>query len=610
MINIKGIEYQVKVWDMEFLGDEVAIDTETCITPFTETPDIVTFQAYGGGNYVYFVEKSKIALFLNKHYNSKLIAHNFPFDADVIHKATNSKMLYEWYDRSLIYDTGVLYRLLHLATVGDIPFKYSLAHCADRILNVELVKDERRENFGQFVNTNIKNIPEEYLEYAGKDAVVTFHLYNKLRDYIGTHDKYNTQLSQHIQVKGDLALLHIYKRGIGFDIKERDAWLEAKQKEMDAISLRLSDWGLIRGVVGYKSTYAFIIEKLLKIDVPFRHKKLLVEKNGDSWYYAERGIIEIEGKNIKVEEGFPIQGEPSRSSQREDLEPFYSIPFIKDFLDFMELEKATSFVRNIVAPRIHPKYTLLVNTGRTSCSGGKDACNIQQIPKIGGVRELFIPDEGKVFIDVDYSAIELATLAEVCYSYYGESYMRDRINDGQDLHKYYASVMRNCPIDKVTKQWRQEAKAANFGFPGGLGVKTFIQFSKSYGLTLTEQEASVMKETWFKAFPEMIPYMKSDLGYVYTLTGRKRNNTTYCAEKNTPFQGLASDGLKMALYDLDKKGYNVVAQIHDQILVEAPKEGSEKVMEEVRDIMEKGMQKVVPHVKIGTEGQILDRWTK
>ena len=78
--------------------------------------------------------------------------------------------------------------------------------------------------------------------------------------------------------------------------------------------------------------------------------------------------------------------------------------------------------------------------------------------------------------------------------------MLDKINEGEDLHKFYASVMHGCETNQVTKEWRQEAKAANFGFPGGLGTKTFIQFSSGYGLEISESEAMRMKDAWHAAF--------------------------------------------------------------------------------------------------------------
>lgn len=223
---------------------------------------------------------------------------------------------------------------------------------------------------------------------------------------------------------------------------------------------------------------------------------------------------------------------------------------------------------------------------------------------------MFIPKKDHVFLDVDYSAIELCTLAQVCYNRYGYSEMMDRINAGEDLHIYYASVMYGIRPEEVTKQQRQEAKAANFGFPGGLGVDTFIQFSSTYGLDLTQAQAQEMKNVWFEAFPEMKSYMQNEVGYVYTETGRKRGDTTYCNEKNTPFQGLSADGLKIALYNLDKAGFRIVGQIHDQILTEVETTGAKEKLKEMEQIMIESMRQVVPDVKISVEGQILERFTK
>ena len=611
-INFKNKEYKVKIWEMEHLGSKVVIDTETTIAPFTQTPDLVLFQAYGGGNEVFLVRNRDINLFLGKHYDSILIAHNAPFDVDVIHKHLDSRVLYDKYDRCLIHDTNVMYKLLHLAASGFVPFKTNLAFLADRFLNVELKKDERRENFGQFLNKEIEEIPEEYVEYACLDVIATYQVYNKLLEYISNHDKYNTLLSLDIQVKGDLALSHIHKNGIGFDVDSKNAWLEEKDKEIEKLNYALGDWGLIRGVPGYKEQYRYIVEDVLKLNVPYRYKKLLVRRSqSGSWFYAESGMIEINNKKVKVEEGQGVHGEPSLSSQREDLEIYYNIPFIKHYLDYMELEKATSFVRGMNDKVTHPKYSLLMNTGRTSCSGGKNSCNIQQIPKLGGIRELFIPkSKDNVLIDVDYSALELATLSQVCINMYGKSVMGDKINSGSDLLRYYASILYGKSEDKITKNERQAAKPASFGFAGGLGCKTFIQFAKGYGLNLSQQDAQNMKEKWFHAFPEMEEYLKGEQGYVFTMSGRKRANTSFCAEKNTPFQGSASDGLKLALYELDKQSYHIVAEVHDQILVEAPRLNSDLTMKKVQRIMEESMRKVVPDVKISTEGMVLERWTK
>jgi len=564
-------EFNIKTWNGEKLGRFIAVDTETTIAPFTTTPDLVTFQAYSGGPDVYYVSKERISEFLNEHSSSFLLFLNAPFDMDVIGKVIGTGTIYDIYDANRVRDIGVLYRLLHLAALGFIPFKYNLALLSKKFLGVELIKDEVRENFGQFLNIPLDGIPSEYLEYGAKDVIATYQIYFKLIPEIQRHDKLKTLLSHDIQVKGDLALNHIRKNGIGFDLASRDKWLVGIKQELNKHANILASWGWVRGRKGIKDVYTSIVERLGIVD------QLPRTESGDL------------------------------SSKADDLAPFKKFAFINSYLEYQRIEKACSFVEDKTSAVVNPRYNLLVNTGRTSCSSP----NFQQLPKFGGIREMFIPkDPESTFIITDYAAVELATLAQVCYSRYGYSEMRDRINGGEDLHKYYASIMNGCKAEEVTKQQRQEAKAANFGFPGGLGVDTFIEFSSGYGLDLTKGQAQEMKDVWFDAFPEMRDYMRNEVGEVFTLTGRKRGNTTFCAEKNTPFQGLAADGAKLALYNLDKEGFKVVGFVHDEIITEVHKnEASERLSSQER-IMIDSMREVVPDVLIGVESVISDFYTK
>ena len=223
---------------------------------------------------------------------------------------------------------------------------------------------------------------------------------------------------------------------------------------------------------------------------------------------------------------------------------------------------------------------------------------------------MFKAEEGNTFLITDYSAIELSTLAQVLYDEFGESVMRDKINAGLDLHRYYASVLFGVEESKVEKWQRQAAKAANFGFPGGLGIDTFIEFSKGYGLDISRDEASNMKKVWFDAFPEMKKYLDGEKGYVWTRTGRLRNNTTFCAEKNTPFQGLAADGAKLALYNLMDEGFKIVGFVHDEIITEVPENQVKELTEKQEKIMIDSMKVVVPDVKVGVETTVSERYCK
>ena len=289
-----------------------------------------------------------------------------------------------------------------------------------------------------------------------------------------------------------------------------------------------------------------------------------------------------------------------------DLEKYKDNHFVKSFLDYKRTEKTTFFIRKLKGSRVHPRYDLLKNTGRTGCSSP----NIQQLPRDGDIRSMFKADSGNTLLITDYSAIELATLAQHVYVTQGSSTMRDKINEGADLHKYYASVLFNVPEDNVEKWQRQAAKAANFGFPGGLGIETFIEFAKGYDIQLTQMKHRDMKDTWFAAFPEMKEYMQGEEGAVTTLTGRIRANTTYCAEKNTAFQGLAADGAKLALYNLMDAGFKLVGFVHDEIITEVPENTAEEMRRLQEEIMVNSMSLVVPDVKISVESTISPRYCK
>jgi len=566
--------FNIKFWTPEIgkLGRFVSVDTETTMAPFFTTPDLVTCQAYSGGSDVYYIPKVHIKQFLFTHSESFFIGQNFVFDNDVLQKFTNERSyFYGRYDRNLNRDVGILWRLYHLAEYGFVPFKRNLGFLSEKMLGIPLVKDETRENFGQFLNVPEEEIPENYLEYGAIDAVATYQIYFRLVALIKPHDKFDNLLSHDIQAKGDLALLHIHKNGIGFDLEARDEWLKDIDTKMENHSNILASWGWVRGKKGIKDVYSNIMDRLgISSNLPRS------EKSGEL------------------------------SSKAEDLAPYRSYQFVDSYLEYQYLEKASSFVREISSSTIHPRYNLLVNTGRTSCSSP----NFQQLPKLGGIREMFKAKPGNTLLITDYSAIELATLAQVCYSQYGYSEMRNRINAGEDLHRYYASIMNNCAIEDVTKQQRQEAKAANFGFPGGLGIETFIEFSRGYGLELTNDVAQEMKDVWFTAFPEMDSYMNGEKGFVYTLTGRKRGDTSYCAEKNTPFQGLAADGAKLALYNMDKAGLKIVGFVHDEIITEVSKEKVEELTKLQEKIMIEYMNTVAPDVKIGVETTVSDFYTK
>lgn len=566
-----GKKWDIKTWGEEQLGPRIAVDTETTFVPFTETPDLITLQVCDGAQ-VYYVPLKLSQAFFQQHSKAHFIFHNASFDIDVLCKYwDNRNAFHEMIENDQVYDTSIMYRLLHLATVGFVPHggQWSLAYISQKFLNVELDKnDDIRNNFEQWQNRPLSEIPMDFLEYGAKDAIATWYCYNSMLPYVSSTGT-KTCLTHTIQIAGSLALNRIYKRGIGFDLEKSQKLKEEIELEMNQLQERLATYGWVRGIKGCNDRYAEIVRDYYQLPLPV----------------TETGVV---------------------SSKAEDLENYKDNPFVAAYLKFHELEKQLSFFGDLNEPRIHPRYNPILNTGRTSCSKP----NFQQLPRAGRIRGLFVAKPSHIFIITDYAAIELATLAQTLYHKYGHSTMLDKINAGEDLHKYYASIYFNKPIEEITKFERQCAKAANFGFPGGLGIDTFITFSKGYGLDLTHSEAQKMKNAWFRAFPEVKKYLSEETEDAWTLTGRKRANTTYCASKNTPFQGLAADGAKIALYYLDHAGFQVVGFVHDEIICEVPTSSAHELKTKQEKIMIQAMEQVCPDVTIAVDSTLSREYCK
>jgi DNA polymerase-1 len=247
---------------------------------------------------------------------------------------------------------------------------------------------------------------------------------------------------------------------------------------------------------------------------------------------------------------------------------------------------------------IHARFESIVATGRTSCSKP----NIQNIRRLPGIRECFVPRPGKVFIDADYDGLELRTLAQVCMSWLGKSALADVLNKGDDPHLSVASTILHRPYSDIKSRKkepdvfnaRQLGKAANFGFAGGLGYTSFVSYAKMSGVIITEEEAKELKVNWMKTFPEMKDYFAlidswtremsreenpdGCLAIEHLFSKRLRGDCFYTVGCNSPFQGLGADATKAAGFLIAEECYikkdsplfgsRIVNYIHDQFLVE------------------------------------------
>jgi len=184
-------------------------------------------------------------------------------------------------------------------------------------------------------------------------------------------------------------------------------------------------------------------------------------------------------------------------------------PVVKAWLVYKSCEKLLStYLRAWKgAGVVHARYRLMMRTGRTS----SHSPNLQQVPSRGdkaNIKKVFVAPPGRVFYELDYSQLELC-----CLAYLTQGEMLRRINAGEDLHRYLATVYFGKPADQVTKDERQLMKCANFGLPGGMGPKKFRTFIRQSGLPDPGHEASVaLRNAWLAAYPEMARWLDDPEG--------------------------------------------------------------------------------------------------
>lgn len=302
---------------------------------------------------------------------------------------------------------------------------------------------------------------------------------------------------------------------------------------------------------------------------------------------------------------------------------------------------------------------VLVASGRTSWSGTKmqqsnpwwpegdyqkveerAGTNMQNFPRMEGIRDCIRPRDGFWWCSVDYDSLELRSFAQVLLWVVGHSTMAERYqaDPGYDPHTELAGKLMGLSYadamklkksgDKSLKEKRQLAKAANFGYPGGLGAKRFIDYARvGYGVEITVNQAYELKEQWMAAFPEVAGYFEyvswlAETGTPFEqfVSQRIRGRVGFTDGCNTGFQGAAADGAKRALYAVTQACYveptsplfgsRVVAFIHDEICTEVPiASAHEAAMEQVR-LMEQEMQIVLRDIPVRASPALSTRWIK
>ena len=288
----------------------------------------------------------------------------------------------------------------------------------------------------------------------------------------------------------------------------------------------------------------------------------------------------------------------------------YDYPVVNDILSYRQYSKLKStYVDGLlkeIGPdgRIHTRFQMTVTaTGRLSSTEP----NLQNIPtrtELGsGIRRMFIPEPGCVFVDADYSQIELRLLAHIS----GDEAMQQAFLTGEDIHSTTAAHVFGVAVQDVTSAMRRSAKAVNFGIVYGISP-----FSLSQDIGVTVSEAKAYMESYFAKFSGVRRYMTEvvenarESGFVETVYHRRRAlpelkssnfNMRSFGERvalNMPIQGTAADIMKLAMlraWEALKKELpeaKLVLQVHDELIVECPEESAAAAAK----ILEREMEQV------------------
>ena len=292
-------------------------------------------------------------------------------------------------------------------------------------------------------------------------------------------------------------------------------------------------------------------------------------------------------------------------------------PVIEKILEYRTLAKLNSTYVEGLIPYINEKtgrihsyfHQTITATGRISSTEP----NLQNIPTrvdFGKqLRKVFKPENGYIYVDADYSQIELRVLAHISKD---NNMVKAFIND-EDIHTEVASKVLGIPVEEVTKEQRSSAKAVNFGIVYGIsdfGLSEQLGISRKKAKEYIEQYLE--KYNGIKEFMSNIVEEAKEKGYVETLFHRRRyiselSSNNYMvrqfgtrAAMNTPIQGTAADIMKIAMINVYKKleeenlDAKLILQVHDELIIECKIEEKEKVKKLLKECMENACKLIVP----------------
>ena len=550
--------------------DIIALDTET--TGLERDAKLLGVSFCGEAGKAFWLPADNIVPFVMEAtlVGKQLIMHNAKFDLQVL--ARNLVDLYG----NPIFDTMIAHQLL------DENERHGLKHLAKTILKAKVGLEQN-----PMIESPLLSIDSSQLiEYACADADYTFQLYQRFAPQLKQEKV--SRLFYTVEMPLVKVVGKMEYTGILLDTEKIVALQTKLQEESKAI---VNEIFALAG-------------KPFDINSPTQLSALLYDKFGL--------------QSVK---------ETPSGKKSTDIESLSAIsdahPVVSKILRYREIDKLLS-TYIVKLPTLVDKTTGRIHcqlhqngtvTGRFSCSEP----NLQNIPRGDIIRSAFIPAEGHVFIDADFSQIELRCIAH----YTQDENMLSAYHNCADLHKKTIADMLNKPIENVTDDERFIAKSINFGLAYGMGATAL-----SKRLDVSKDEAQGLMDKYFGVYSKIKQYIHQHqmevqkrtaakgYGYVVNMFGRRRRmvNGDYHKAFNALIQSTATDICKIQMVKLAEQlpeTVKMVLQVHDEILFEVKKEEADATLKTIIEIMEmpvKGLDGNQFSVPIKVDAKIASNW--
>ena len=495
-------------------------------------------------------------------------------------------LIFQAYADDRVTDVGLRQKLIDIAkgqfrgykdglTEQYVMHEYSLAKLVDRHFKKTRDKTTHRLGFGDLRNVPPGRRPAGAAEYATEDAIDTYQLY-KLQE------KENSYLAdQYRQARAAWALHLISCWGIKTNADKIAVFKEATEKEYREALAICQQAGLVRpaGTRDTKKARKLMLQVMEALQEPPKKTKAFIDlrRKRDS---GTEVLTKRDEKNLNDPLfGISVDEDACVSSGDDTLIAYSKVTSLTTVVD----THIPALLNGVWYP-IQARYDSLMETGRTSCKGfdkrqptnGYQMHNVRRLP---GIRECFTARDGFVYVEADYSGLELHTWAQSCLWALGESQLAKALNANIDPHLVLASTMLAAPYEETLERYkagedkvagpqgaRQFAKIGNFGFQGGMAAKTFRAWARAqYKTRFSQEQADFIRNSWFQTWPEAEAYFRwiqaqCEQGGGYASieqwkSGRVRGLCTFTVASNTYFQGLGADATKDAMFRIQWECY-------------------------------------------------------